>query len=159
MREIKFQGKRINDGKWILGSLIKDEHGNCYIGEFIEAKEDGRAILTSGRRHGKTLNRFAAMGFCMVDPETVGQFSGSRDKNGQEIYEGHKLRVKSIDYDYDYETVVEQDVNGCLSIDLPPENEFDCAHIGWAIEWIKNDNGTVEIIGNIHDNPKTLTTD
>ena len=31
MREIKFRGKRLNDGKWILGDLITDVAGDRYI--------------------------------------------------------------------------------------------------------------------------------
>ena len=84
----------------------------------------------------------------LSDPETVGQFTGLLDKNGKEIYEGDivlsKLRRARK---YDERLVI------C----------FD------DFEWQgKNANGattslsllleyhTIEVIGNIHDNPELL---
>lgn len=71
MREIKFRGKRLDNGEWVYGDLIHDNIGGCYIYP-IECdnlyKEN--AVL----------------------PESVGQFTGLHDKNGKEIYEGDILR-------------------------------------------------------------------
>lgn len=65
MRDIKFRGKDILHKSWQYGSLAKDEPQKAY---YIIDNEYGRGID--------------------VDENTVGQYTGLKDKNGKEIYEG-----------------------------------------------------------------------
>ncbi len=69
MREIKFRGKRLDNGEWVYGFLIQYENG-WFICNFI-----GDAYQYE------------------VDPSTVGQFTGLKDKNGKEIYVGDLVAV------------------------------------------------------------------
>jgi len=71
MREIKFRGKKVDNGEWVYGYLM----GKSIIGDF--------------------------MNHDFVVPETVGQFTGLKDKNGVEIYEGdivqtHDLKMREF---------------------------------------------------------------
>lgn len=67
MREIKFRGKRPHSGDWL--------HGSLYFSPIWTAIHD-RNISTCWDE------------FIEVDPSTVGQYTGLKDENGREIYEG-----------------------------------------------------------------------
>ena len=125
MREILFRGKRYDIGEWIEGGIYHNSEDEIV---FI--------IKDTGLGYHE---------FIEVIPETVGQFTGLYDKNGNnKIFEGDIVRFKA--YGRDYVCMVKF-IEGNFSAVCKNASPF-------LDDVVKRNDAT--IIGNIHDNPELL---
>lgn len=139
MREILFRGKYSKKSPdWIEGSFHRDEDTNiCEIAYRYYKKEN------------ETKTGIWVYG--VVDPETVGQYTGLKDKNGKKIFEGDIIRVEHDLWHGENKKTRESDIG--VVIYNTNTAEFGVKIPGYSNcltlrRWKGDFN---EVIGNIHD--------
>ena len=121
MREILFKAKRINNGEWVQGWYMETFTGSALIVTLYDH------ILGMIEKYE-------------VDPNTISQFTGLKDKNGKMIFENDIVKtdeagwVAKVIY-YTYSFICVDNIGGFSSM----------------CNW-----GDFEILGNIFDNPELL---
>lgn len=116
-RTIKFRGKRTDTGVWVYGYLADETYIN-----------DINTIDLSSIE---------------VDPDTVGQFLGLKDRNGEEIYEGDLVELHGCLYKIIWDDGKFVALNCSETADEEPRDLYDGGHFA-------------RVVGNIHDNPELV---
>ena len=150
MREIKFRGKRTDNGKWVYGSLLIDYVTGKF---FIHAL--GNSVNDSDKVGEEGILNFVAF---EVIPETFGQYTGLKDVNGDEICEGDIVYFSVFDYnglDTQYKGVVKF-AYGRWQIWQSEGNEYYGSDGAFDLDWVVSQDDEIEIIGNVTDNPELL---
>lgn len=163
MREILFRGKRIDNDEWVYGSFLMDATE-------LRQRENQikNPILANGfiRRYDFERNKIMMY---EVERETIGQYTGLKDKNGKKIFEGDIFKFPdevfesyytSCGTEYNSWEVENYGVVGfCEEI-----GKFDFVEYKFnenSVEADLHENnalefadfvGDLEVIGNIHDN-------
>lgn len=123
-REILFRGKRSN-GEWAYGSLV------------VLGNTDPAIYYEVGKGVVKQLD------WCYVNPDTVGQYTGLKDKNGDKIFEGDILTGRNCRFVVKYDERQAEFV--AVNNNLPKGFGLPMSQT-----WINETNKI--ICGNIHDN-------
>ncbi len=140
MKDILFRGKRTDNGEWVDGSL------------FVDDKDEKHEILIGYVNYRISWE---------VVPSTVGQFIGLTDKNGTKIFEGDIIKFHKFRYEPDWVGVVGYDycsyiATGRMPLAYEKRIDEEPVYLPFEVALSSIDKTTIEIIGNIHDNPELL---
>ena len=128
MREIKFRGQRVDNGEWVIG----------YYGKRCIDTIDN--LIT-------TIQAIDSLFDIKVHPETVGQYTGLKDKNGKEACEGDIVKFREHDYLAEIKYYPEHAAFLFDSHDPETRNNPD-AYMLWSDDF--------EIIGNTTEHPELM---
>lgn len=127
MREILFRARRIDNGEWVEGYPVKYPSGKVVI--FKECGEPPDILLR-----------------CDIDPETLSQYTGLKDKNGNRIWENDIVKIENS-MDEGIGNI--EFYGGMWYVDGEPSNSLHD-----IVEY--DDIAEIEVIGNIFDDQELL---
>lgn len=137
MREIIFRGKTLDGLKWVYGDLIQENSGRVVIRTNLNTWDKNSDVDP----YGESLD---------VKPDTVGQYTGQKDRNGKEIFEGDIINyIVGRPGFFDREDIEWRQNTAVVGMRLKIGGTDILAqktHCFWDID----------VIGNIHDNPELL---
>lgn len=140
MRKILYKGKRIDNGEWVEGSLIKmDSNDNCQM--FIFPFHEGASTLSCAR--------LVSFGMTCIIPETVSQFTGLTDKFGKKIFEGDIVLYKKTKRGH---VIFLQQEMGYVIVFEKSDIRMGHRSMGGGYDFTED----IEVVGNIFDNPEII---
>ena len=142
MREILFRGKRLDNGEWVDGYLYEHEPALVGIASENDVPEPSKWFIA--RTGFADWNMPRPVEFVEIDPSTVGQYTGMKDKNGKKVFEGDIVRKTN---EGRHPEIFIANIRTCFyTIEEVYYSPFE--HFTESCEY--------EIIGNTHDNPELL---
>lgn len=139
---IKFRGIPLDD---YSHDANVDFDGTFIYGNYEKVGDD--VLISSGKFDLEGV--FVPDLFAKVDPKTVGQFTGLKDINGKEIYEGDIVRILSINVITDVKYMRD---GYTPEFEIDRQKVFDDENVLGEAAF----EGDIEVIGNVHDNAELL---
>lgn len=151
-REILFKGKRVSNGEWVEGYIVKRPTGEWQIERRCDNPPDGDPMWK------KVLITYE------VKPDTICQYTGLTDKNGKKIWENDIVEFEDTGEEgYEYKE----------GFDFQNRAKVEFAEARWSLTDFISTNSSVvdemynhaefmdfwqycEVIGNIFDNKELL---
>ena len=152
MREIIFRGKRLDNGEWVYGWPFADT-ADCSL------KKVGKCVCPhDGSEYFivEWVDDFHEYEEREVIPDTVGQYTGLKDKHGKKIFEGDIVKA---------DNGVQSSISVVKFGEYYPQLFFDMLDIcrmGVYLESVKHEDvilfksRQLVVIGNVHDNPELI---
>ena len=135
MREILFKAKRIDNGEWIVGSLIQTPYLGS-IRSWISSEQEDKARLREISSNQAVWRAFE------VRTDTICQCTGLQDKNGNLIWENDIVKINNSKVNM---LITFRDFEIICTI---PNEKYYKHRLEYDTEY--------EVIGNIFDNPELL---
>lgn len=145
-----FKGKRVDNGEWVIGHYVKGL--NMFAKEVHLIFEPTTIFYSSGKTDGRN----------EIDPDTICQCTGLKDKNSNLIWENDIVKDLFSDV---YAQIKYGGYQSCF-------DSTKVEHIGFYVNWFgryaksrRKDLGywinmvDTEIVGNTFDNPELLESD
>ena len=133
MREIKFRALDEND-KWIYGMPLTN----------VEHEEKEFPIM-------RNCDETGYWGIKKIHPKTLGQYTGLKDRNGVEIYEGDVVSMIVFEDNAEYLGYVVFE-NGCFCLNISLDGtQYKVPSLEW-----KETETIITVIGNIYENKELL---
>lgn len=140
-----FRGKQKDNGEWVTGYYVFQRKRSGVFGQVISELDFDRHLIIDlrGNLHE-------------VIPETVGQYTGLKDKNGKLIFEGDILESRGSENNEDWKkwVVTFSDGSFCFEREIPRKRKHKHEQNLLCIDEIKL-YGLI-VIGNIHDDKELL---
>lgn len=137
-----FKAKRLDNGEWEIGSLIALPTGEYEISNKCNNPPDcdpmwDKVVITH-----------------KVDPSTICQCTGLRDKNGNLIWENDIVKFDVYYYEKLQSSIISQIkwCNALCALSLVVNGRGTRGTLGHLMDLNKE----IEVIGNIFDNPELL---
>ena len=127
-REIEFRGYNPKNGKWLYGYYLVNRGKHYIVPDGIQPPS-------------ATPEDFEA------EPESIGQYTGLKDRDGKKIYEGDIIGGSngSINgYEWPFKLQIEWNKEAC-GFNTPKWRDMDKTHY-------------YDVVGNVHDNPELVKT-
>lgn len=133
MRQIMFRGKRTDNGWWICGNLtILDEDHTLIVSQYPGASSLSKSASIS-------------LSSSPVYPDTVSEYTGLEDKNGEKIFEGDIVKYNGKMHEVVFE---QRNLNAYFGIVFGPDETWPLSS--------SVPSSLMEVIGNRWDNPELL---
>ena len=129
MRQIKFRGYNAKNRQWLYGFYLQNRGANF--------------VCPDEFANGKSWEDYE------VDLESVGQYTGLKDANGKEIYEGDVVLVSVFDCfggDEQYKLSIEWQ-----GTEFVGDYNIKGKEKSWNLEWLWGQDDEIEVTGNIYN--------